>query len=332
MGFAEKLSQLRKQKGWSQEELAEKINVSRQSVSKWEIGQSVPELEKIIILSEIFGVSLDYLLKDNLEEVGDQDINQKKLSLRRVTMEEAKNFIDVKDKTLGRVALGVFMLITSPIVLLILLGLSELGKYNVSENFAVSVGVTVIIVIVAIAIAMLISVGHKTSKFDYLESEVIETEYGVREMVKEKKELFKDEYARNNIIGTVLCIISVIPLVIGALTFEDDGGEILLILPITLLIVGVGVFFFIKGGIIWTSFQKLEQEGDYSEANKESNKTTSSISGIYWAVVFAIFLAYSFITNNWGNSWIIWVVSGVLYPAVLGVIHLYNKNKKDEWS
>ena len=70
MIFADKLIQLRKKAGWSQEELAEQMNVTRQSVSKWEGAQSVPDLEKIIHLSNLFGVSTDYLLKDEIENAG----------------------------------------------------------------------------------------------------------------------------------------------------------------------------------------------------------------------------------------------------------------------
>ena len=67
MIFADKVVQLRKKSGWSQEELAEKLNVTRQSVSKWEGAQSIPDLEKILQLAQIFGVSTDYLLKDELD-------------------------------------------------------------------------------------------------------------------------------------------------------------------------------------------------------------------------------------------------------------------------
>ena len=62
MIFADKLILLRKKAGWSQEELADQMNVTRQSVSKWEGAQSVPDLEKMLRLSELFGVSTDYLL------------------------------------------------------------------------------------------------------------------------------------------------------------------------------------------------------------------------------------------------------------------------------
>ena len=63
MNIADRIQYLRKQKGFSQEELADKVGVSRQSVSKWESEQSTPDLEKIIILSDIFDVTTDYILK-----------------------------------------------------------------------------------------------------------------------------------------------------------------------------------------------------------------------------------------------------------------------------
>ncbi|MEI8666722.1 helix-turn-helix transcriptional regulator [Pseudoalteromonas sp. B28] len=67
MILAEKIVRLRKQVGWSQEELAEKMNVSRQSVSKWESTNSIPDLNRIIMLAELFDVSTDFLLRDENE-------------------------------------------------------------------------------------------------------------------------------------------------------------------------------------------------------------------------------------------------------------------------
>ena len=67
MTFGEKLQALRKARGWSQEELAQQINVSRQALSKWESGASVPDTENVVALSRLFGVSTDYLLLENGE-------------------------------------------------------------------------------------------------------------------------------------------------------------------------------------------------------------------------------------------------------------------------
>lgn len=64
MGFNNKFYELRKQKGFSQEELANRLNVSRQTVSKWEVGDSTPDMEKLAAISDLFGISLDELVLD----------------------------------------------------------------------------------------------------------------------------------------------------------------------------------------------------------------------------------------------------------------------------
>lgn len=78
--LSEKLYKLRKNSGLSQEQLAEQLNVSRQAISKWESGTAVPESEKLITISNYFGVSVDYLLKDDEEDkakVTDSTIEEK---------------------------------------------------------------------------------------------------------------------------------------------------------------------------------------------------------------------------------------------------------------
>ena len=67
MIMADKIIDLRKKAGWSQEELAEKLAVTRQSVSKWEGAQSIPDMDKVVQMSRLFGVTTDYLLKDEIE-------------------------------------------------------------------------------------------------------------------------------------------------------------------------------------------------------------------------------------------------------------------------
>ena len=113
MIFADKLILLRKKAGWSQEELADQMNVTRQSVSKWEGAQSVPDLEKMIRLSKLFGVSTDYLLKDEIEEAEHISLSDDAPTLRRVSMDEANTFLSVKLRTAKTVAYAAFLCILS---------------------------------------------------------------------------------------------------------------------------------------------------------------------------------------------------------------------------
>ena len=131
MILAEKITEERKKNGWSQEELADKLGVSRQAVSKWESAGSIPELQKIIQLSELFNVSTDYLLKDEMEhssflssevETGDAP------PLKRVSMEEANSFLDMKRKSAPVIANATFMCIISPALLILLAGMADSGR------------------------------------------------------------------------------------------------------------------------------------------------------------------------------------------------------------
>lgn len=327
MIFADKLIMLRKKAGWSQEELAEKMDVTRQSVSKWEGAQSIPDIEKIIRLSELFGVSTDYLLKDEIEDK-ELNISSNDLpTLKNVSMEEANNFISIKEKTSIVISLATFLCILSPICLLILCALSEIPEYNLSDNVAGGIGMIVLLILVAIATIMFVSCGRKTATYEFLEKEAFKTENGVIEMVSKRKAKYNRAYTRNNIIGVSLCIISSIPLFIGAIFNDENALLLMIMLSITLVIVGIGVVFFIRSGIIWSSYEKLLQEGDYSKEKKKNQSLATTISVAYWLIATAIYLGYSLFTNNWEYSWVIWVVAGVVFPAVVMITNLFNKKK-----
>lgn len=320
MILADKIILLRKKSGWSQEELAEKINVSRQAVSKWEGAQSIPDLDKILKLGEIFGVSTDYLLKDEIECEEYADTSDDTESVRNVSIEEANEFLTIKNLTAKRIAFATFLCIISPICLLFLGAASEVYSTYISEEFAGAIGLIVMFLVVSAAAAIFISCGAKTSHFEYLEKEIFETQYGVSGMVKERQKLYRDTYTRYNIIGTCLCILSVIPLFSGIFLPENDLFMVS-VLCLTMIIAGIGVVFFIIGGTNWTSMQKLLQEGDYTKQNKKKSSFTGVISTVYWLLTTAVFLAYSFLTNDWGRSWIVWPVAGVIYGGIAVILN-----------
>ena len=327
MIFADKLIQLRKRAGWSQEELAEQMNVTRQSVSKWEGAQSIPDLEKMVRLSELFGVSTDYLLKDEIEDAGCSIPPDEISTLRRVSMEEANAFLSVKAMTSKLIAVAVFLCIISPICLMILGAVSEVPEYNLADNVAGGIGMIILILLVTIAVAVFISSGRKTAAFDYLEKEIFETEYGVSGMVAERKAQYNGTYTRNNIIGAGFCIMALIPFFGGAIFNDENELLLTIMLSFSFVLAGIGVVFFIHSGIIWASYEKLLQEGDYSKEKKKNQSLTTAIYGTYWLIATAIYLGYSLCTNNWGYSWIIWVVAGVVFPAIVMITNLLSKGK-----
>lgn len=118
MILADKIIDLRKKAGWSQEELAQQLGVSRQSVSKWEGAQSIPDIDKILQMSRIFGVSTDYLLKDEIELPAEEPAAADSTpALRRVSMEEASRYLTLSRETAPKLALATFLCVISPVCL-----------------------------------------------------------------------------------------------------------------------------------------------------------------------------------------------------------------------
>ena len=94
MNFNEKLIDLRKTKGMSQEELGAELKVSRQTISRWESGQSYPDFQRLVLLSDYFGLTLDELVKDiDVQEVRDKNISNEKINSIYNDVNTAKTFV-----------------------------------------------------------------------------------------------------------------------------------------------------------------------------------------------------------------------------------------------
>lgn len=328
MILADKIIAERKKNGWSQEELAEKIGVTRQAVSKWEGAQSTPDLQKLLQMSNVFGVTADYLLKDELEDVEyAQSLEEVDGYVRKVSMEEANHFLKVKKETAPKIAFATLLCMLSPIWVMILAVGAETGVFPISEDIAGGLGMIVMFFIIAGAVAIFISCGAKTKDYEFLEKERIETEYGVTGMVKERKKQYEEKYTRYNILGTVSCILGIVPIFAVALIGDNDFVAVLMV-ALFFVIEAIGVRFFIIGGINQASFEKLLQEGEYSVDEKRKSPIVSMVSTVYWLVVTAIFLCLSFFTQEWEYTGLIWPIAGVLYAAVIAIVKYMDKSNK----
>ena len=281
-------------------------------------------------MSRLFGVTTDYLLKDELEESQPAECDAAPV-LRRVTMAQASDYLALRRAAAPKMALATMLCVFSPIALIGLGGLSELSvsAVRITEDAAGGIGLCVLIVLVAMAVALFISCGNKAKEYEFLEKEPFETEYGVTGMVKERQKAFKPAYDRMNLIGTMLCILSVLPLFAAAFS----GRDFLAVMAVCVLLalVGIGTYFFVYGGTVNGAMEKLLEEGDYTRDEKSRKNITGPVSVIYWLVVTAIFVLYTFGPNGNGQprySWIIWAVAGVLYGAVMAVIRLIKQRNK----
>lgn len=326
MILADKIVTLRKRAGWSQEELAAQLGVSRQSVSKWEGAQSVPDMQKVVQMSRLFGVTTDYLLKEELGEPEPAPA-ESDAPLRRVTMEQAADYLAQRQAAAPKLALATLLCVLSPVALLLLAALSDRPGAALSENAAAGIGLCVLLVLVAAAVAVFITCAAQVKAYAFLESEPFETAYGVTGMVRERRAAAAPEHTRGKVAGTVLCILSAVPLFIAVCL---DGSDLLYVGAVCLLLVlaGVGSALFVYGGVYQAAMDRLLEEGDYVRPRKRQNGVVGAISSIYWLTVTAAYLLWTF--GPWWdaqpqNTWILWAAAGVLYGAVMALVRLLRK-------
>ena len=328
MILADKIIKLRKKNGLTQEELADKMNVSRQAVSKWEGAQTIPDLEKILQLSAFFGVTTDYLLKDEIEEESADSIAPEN-AVKRISLEEANAFIEQRKKASWLIALATFLCILSPITLIVLSMLSELPEPIVTATTAGAVGLAVLFTFIMCAIPIFIYCGFKNQPYEFLDKNIpFELEYGVRGVVTEKKNAFRPTYIAYNIIATCVCIFSALPLLL--LSFTESEVLITVALAFLMTVVGIGAGMFIVAGTQNASIEKLLKEGNFTDKEKKRTSLKEVVGFCYWGILTAIYLAVTFLTSGWHLTWIIYAVGGILFPIVMCICnHIADKEKKN---
>ena len=328
MILADKIIRLRKKNGWSQEELASKMNVSRQAVSKWESAQTIPDLEKILQLGTLFGVTTDYLLKDEIEDEEFAD-DASEHTVKRITIDEANSYLEQRKRSSWQIAIATFLCIISPITLLILGAATEIPSLGVSETVMGIVGLIVLFAFVLTAVPIYIYCGFKNEPYAFLDKNVpFELEYGVKGIVTERKSQFRDLYVKWNIIATCICIFSPLPLIVSA--FNENAMLCVIMLAVMMILAGIGVSTFIVIGVQWASMQKLLKEGEYTDKEKTRSGLREVVGFAYWGVLTVIYLAWSNLTNDWHISWIVFAAGGVLFPVAMHICNLIaDKHKKD---
>ena len=140
---------------------------------------------------------------------------------------------------------------------------------------------------IAAAVAAFLSCSFKNAPYAFLDKEPFDTEYGVTGMVSERQRQYKSTYARCNMVGTMLCILSPVPIFIGM----AEGSDLAMILAVCgmLFLAGGGAAVFVVTGVRWASMQKILQSGDYAPAEKKRNQKEEALSAAYWTLAFANF-------------------------------------------
>jgi len=322
MILADKIIKLRKQLAWSQEELAEKLGISRQSVSKWESANSIPDLNRIIKLAEIFDVTTDFLLKDEYETF-EPNSESKESNTVQISMEQALKYVEQKMEVAHLVTKGVMLSLCSVIPLFFFLAMAETNRMNLTDDMAAGFGILGILLMVSLAVSFFIKINQYENDITAIEKAPFELAYGVHSVFQDKLEKFRPRYNFRLSLAIFLFIVSFVPLMFSTMFFE--GSDVtLMMLIVLMLIIAAGLYILLPVSATFEAYNNILK--DHTETVKSKRvKRAEKLAAFYWPLLTAIFLGWSLWTMNWGTTWIIWPVGGVLFAALVGLMELLDK-------
>ena len=298
MGFNENLQNLRKIKNISQEQLAEKLEVSRQAVSKWESGNGYPETEKLIAICEIFNCSIDNLLKGKITVD---------------TTEEKKKYENLQNKFSKEIALAVGIILLGTTILLYFAGLSTMAEtLKLGEQYRI-IGVTILLLCVLIAVPVFIILGIEQENFKK-KNPKLPNIYNEEEI-----ESFNKKFPKAIAIAVALILLGAIMLIfLYGIKFVNEESTIPVVALMSCVTIAVPIF-------IYFGIQKDKYDIDkYNKTNSEENKKRDSkigkICGVIMLIATMIFLATGIIYNIWHINWIVFPLGGMLCGIVSTIL------------
>lgn len=308
MILADKLIWLRKKNGLSQEEFAEKIDVSRQAVSRWEGAQTYPDLTKIVLISKLFGVSTDYLLIDELDDenkpaadaiaTGRNGSAEGEVSLKAeedpgvhvLTKEEADAYISVSKRYGIRCAFASVAFILSVIPILILSVYAAVSR-KMSYAVVVGVGSAFFALLVAAGCCVLFVKNGEYGKYRYILSEPFSYASVLKEQIMIQKYKFISYYNALTAIGVLVVLLCTVPTAYFLLRGIWQGAIAFLTVA---LVVAVPIFIYAVTRM--NSYKNLLDKGRNRKLNKAV--TTVFVSTAYWFVMIEISMLYLFTASS----------------------------------
>lgn len=272
------------------------------------------ENEAIGIVIANFG-NIDELKEELCQEKEPMTFAEKETEVKKVSLSQAREYVESVKRVSVFFAAGVMLCICSPAFLIFLSGLSEI--HLIGENVAGCLGLLMLFGCIAIAVALFLYSDSCMSGNEYLKEGNFILDDGVGIYVENEKKGKRQLFSTLRIAGVILCICSVMPLL--GFSFLDNGFISIITVCLLLLLVGMGAALLSCAGKMEESYQILMKEEDFKRDVRKKKKQKERLSSVYWCMITAVYLGWSFWSRSWGITWIIWPVAGVLYGAVSSI-------------
>ena len=277
MKFSENVVKLRKQYGWSQEVLAEKLEVSRQTIYKWESGQSYPEMDRLLVMCELFRCSIDELINSTI----DTD-----------SIDKAKEYEHFYNRYAKVTALGVFLILLGVSLMFLFLGL--LGE----NAFVLPIGTLLVFIMIAVAIFIY----YGTQEEEFKKSIPLDADYY---NAKQRR-----EFSKKMGLGMTIAVALIFLAIIVFITLvQYVMSNPFYPLSIMMLMIGIAVFLMVYYGML---SEKMAME----PKPKQQNQLIEKLNAIIMMIATVIFLLFGFLQGSWHPAWVAFPIGGILCGVV----------------
>lgn len=321
MSFAENLQYLRKREKITQEELAEELDVSRQSVSKWETGEAFPETEKLIVLCDRFAVNMDDLVRGDIAHAShiEEKTESENTETEWKVYEDDIGFSKHMDGFSLRISAGVFMILIGVALLLTFFAVAETAdKYYV--NLLGALGLVSFFLSVGGAVFLFIISGINHSEFVKAHGEA------KNYFTKEQCAAFNKKFAIGIAVSVGVIIVAVTGLAVSYSVLDYFAFPSLEVKNFADTMI-VGAFMFVLafpvGALCYLGIQHSKYDAaEYNRTNikqYEKSKKEKLIGGIQSAIMLlatAVFLLLGFVWNLWHPGWVVFPVAALLGAVV----------------
>ena len=321
MALADNIIRLRKKANWSQEALATQIGVSRQSVSKWESGQSTPDIEHILKLAEAFGVTTDALLdaKSVSKPIEAEEVDSSPTLQDRAI---AQRYVAYKTDEANMITRGVRWCVMAPSALFAMLAVQNALPELLSMPVTIALGLVAILGMVAQGVKCFFAAQQikapKLPDAPFILSADLAPEL---DSIQHQE---TPRYQKHLTTGISLFVLCAAPLLLAALL---ELGSTLIYITLILLLgfIATGLQYVIPTSARRDAFLFLINGGDLDAGKSEETKHAEKLAGVYWPLLVAIYLGWSFWTMNWGVTWIVFPVGAVAFGGLVGLAKLLAK-------
>ena len=300
---------LRKGRGWTQAELADKLGVTNQAVSKWETGDSLPDSALLVPISELFGVSIDELMKGDFSNGGAENKPQENTEKE---VRELKNLKpqEWRGKFIAFMCAGL-ALVFAAIIEIVLVGI-------IDESFALY-GIMIMMALFAIGVPLFVYAG------------IIDSMYYLDVKSDEWKPLIK-KFARGIAVGVSLCIIGVTGFIFCGLSEIYPESETLILcigMAGGFVIIAAAVTLFVAYGLKFDAGVKRIMP-EYTRMQRENHMGVGRFGGVVMLIATAIFLALGFLFKLWHPGWVVFPIGGIICAILSSIYNATGKGDKDE--